>query len=167
MPKPNPSESQAPLAEGGHAPQTPPAPPKASGLPPPPPPPAALPCIGLADSTLAEALAQACRSGDGDQVQALLVGLEKDPNHPWRAQQELDRNLQYAASEGYADITACLLDHGANVQLAPMNASRQRDPSIAISVFDVLFDHGLDLKPFPALLQYAVNLSAGGFDATN
>ncbi|TVY23550.1 hypothetical protein LHYA1_G007686, partial [Lachnellula hyalina] len=53
-----------------------------------------------------------------------------------------------AASGGHADIVSYLLDNGAEIGASPLATTRRKDTDKAIRAFDVLFDHGLDLKTY-------------------
>lgn len=176
MSKTNSSEPQALLAPQTTLGGPPPPPPPYSGgipvppppgtapqtrlVPPPPPLPSSAPVIpGLSRGyrTPAKDLTEACRSGDLDRVQALFAEFEDTErdadDNDFGFQQHLGLNLIIAISRGYVDIVAYLLDHGADMSNSPDLATQHKDPSIAISVFNTLFDHGLDLKLYPDILQ--------------
>jgi hypothetical protein len=176
MSKTNSSEPQALLAPQTTLGGPPPPPPPYSGkipvppppgtapqtrlVPPPPPLPGSAPIIpGLSRGyrTPATDLTEACRSGDLDRVQALFAEFEDTErnadDNDFGFQQHLGLNLIIAISRGYVDIVAYLLDHGADMSNSPDLATQHKDPSIAISVFNTLFDHGLDLKFYPDILQ--------------
>jgi hypothetical protein len=102
----------------------------------------------------AKTLGSACNSGNLALVQSVFADFRQDPNAEEEIAKRLHFNMACAASEGHADIVSYLLDHGAEIGNTPMCAIQAEDDSVAIRVFDVLFDHGLDLGLFPDILQY-------------
>ncbi|CAG8979437.1 hypothetical protein HYALB_00011950 [Hymenoscyphus albidus] len=57
-----------------------------------------------------------------------------------------------AAENGLAKIVECLLEHGAKPISAVQSATRHKDTDAAIRVFEVLFEHDLDIKDCPGVL---------------
>jgi hypothetical protein len=99
-------------------------------------------------------LGEACDAGDLALVKSVLVQCQNDETIDAQVQPRLGFFMSCAASNGHADIVGYLLDNGAEFRSSPMFATQQEDTDKTIHVFDVLFDHGLDLKAYPDLIQY-------------
>jgi len=99
-------------------------------------------------------MGEACASGDLALVQSVLVQCQDYPTIDAQVRPQLGFFMSCAASNGHPDIVNYLLDNGAAFESSPGFAIQQKDTEKAIHVFDVLFDHGLDLKAYPDLIQY-------------
>ncbi|KIM99200.1 hypothetical protein OIDMADRAFT_56360 [Oidiodendron maius Zn] len=118
-------------------------------------PPTALSPLDNRRSIVQSALDAACKSGDLALTQSILA-----EHGEYLADQEDIENLLglraiTAGSRGYADIVSCLLDHGAGCMpsVALFAGSKNSDVAATIRVFEVLFNHGLDLKDAPNVLS--------------
>lgn len=106
-------------------------------------------------SIVQSALDAACRSGDLALTQSILA----EHGEYLADQDDIEKFLGLRAIEagslGYADIVSCLLDHGAGcMPSVALFAIGNSDVAAAIRVFEVLFNHGLDLKDSPNVLRY-------------
>jgi ankyrin repeat protein len=63
--------------------------------------------------------------------------------------------LLWVCKYGHTDILEYLLDYGVDIGDAPMSTTYNKDTQSAIGVYEVLFQHGLELSRFPGILAYA------------
>jgi hypothetical protein len=104
-----------------------------------------------------EVLDKACSTGNLDIVQYILTEVTDGPVFEY-IKEQFPTNLLWACARGYTDILAYLLDHGADIGHSPMSIIDNKDTESAIRVYEVLFQHGLELSRFPEILQYVPSL---------
>ncbi|CAG8961061.1 hypothetical protein HYFRA_00002603 [Hymenoscyphus fraxineus] len=104
-----------------------------------------------------EKLELACISGDLELLKSVfdhiasLSGFDRE-RHEEHITRQLDSRVAMAAGNGLAKIVECLLEHGAKPINAVRSATRHKDTDAAIRVFEVLFEHDLDIKDCPGVL---------------
>jgi hypothetical protein len=104
-----------------------------------------------------QVLSEACVTGNLDVVQYILTEVR---DGPWLEylKEKFSTNLLWVCKYGHTDILAYLLDYGVDIGDSPMSTTYNKDTQSAIRVYEVLFQHGLELSRFPEILGYASSL---------
>ncbi|KUJ10673.1 ankyrin [Mollisia scopiformis] len=101
-------------------------------------------------------LTQACHAGDFETVRYILTEIREGPDLD-DIKNSFSTDLLWACTTGYPDILTCLLEHGAPITNCATYAASIEDADTAIRIYDILFEHGLNLADYPGIVQYLEN----------